>query len=198
MGFTPEQIKGRIKSVAKQNNADARTLMRIYMMERFLERLAQSEYEEHGDMAACVAVNEQGKLVAEDLWNGFDEDFQEAVQKYFSEKWNMPKKEDVVSEIIEKAVPVPDNSAQDYSDVPVYYEPFSYAKENDEVDLYRTSYRLNSECKQAIHGCVNNVPKKPRRIGGRWSVLDRLHIKQAERRQKDNAPQQEQERSRKS
>ena len=47
-------------------------------------------------------------------------------------------------------------------------------------------------------GCVNNVPKKPRRIGGRWSVLDRLHIKQAERRQKDNAPQQEQERSRKS
>ena len=44
MGFTPEQIKGRIKSVAKQNNADARTLMRIYMMERFLERLAQSEY----------------------------------------------------------------------------------------------------------------------------------------------------------
>lgn len=48
-----------------------------------------------------------------------------------------------------------------------------------------------------IDGCVNNMPKKPRRIGGRWSVLDRLHIKQAERRQKDNAPQQEQERSRK-
>ena len=352
------------------------------------EKFFLMEHEEHGDMAACVAVNEQGKLVAEDLWNGFDEDFQEAVQKYLSEKWNMPKKEDVVSEIIEKAAPVPDNSAQDYSDVPVYYEPFSYAKENDEVDLYRTSYRLNSECKQAIHeviadnydgmylgdgvvdqvvrqygmervgyilantlhhksydgrfspgnkewaeqvstpehnverrlvrfngffpkpqsgtylildeggyqvagqkgtwmvsdevevdgqrfvqmrseqtknpppsiilhesgafvtqtalgfdgeatrkmsaflqgpkpellhhqkffengtaerakesgteqnynmidGCVNNVPQKPRRIGGRWSVLDRLHIKQAERRQKDNTPQQEQERSRK-
>ena len=119
------------------------------------EKFFLMEHEEHGDMAACVAVNEQGKLVAEDLWNGFDEDFlQEAVQKYFSEKWNMPKKEDVVSEIIEKAAPVPDNSAQDYSDVPVYYEPFSYAKENDEVDLYRTSYRLNSECKQAIHEAI--------------------------------------------
>ena len=47
MGFTPEQIKGRIKSVAKQNNADARTLMRIYMMERFRERLAQSEYRDN-------------------------------------------------------------------------------------------------------------------------------------------------------
>ena len=118
------------------------------------EKFFLLEHEEHGDMAACVAVNEQGKLVAEDLWNGFDEDFQEAVKKYFSGKWNMPKKEDVVSEIIEKAVPVPDNSAQDYSDVPVYYEPFSYAKENDEVDLYRTSYRLNSECKQAIHEAI--------------------------------------------
>ena len=118
------------------------------------EKFFLLEHEEHGDMAACVAVNEQGKLVAEDLWNGFDEDFQEAVQKYFSEKWNMPKKEDVVSEIIEKAAPVPDNSAQDYSDVPVYYEPFGYAKENDEVDLYRTSYRLNSECKQAIHEAI--------------------------------------------
>lgn len=52
-------------------------------------------------------------------------------------------------------------------------------------------------CDLAICDSVN-VPKKPRRIGGRWSVLDRLHIKQAERRQKDNAPQQEQERSRKS
>ena len=118
------------------------------------EKFFLLEHEEHGDMAACVAVNEQGKLVAEDLWNGFDEDFQEAVQKYLSEKWNMPKKEDVVSEIIEKAAPVLDNSAQDYSDVPVYYEPFSYAKENDEVDLYRTSYRLNSECKQAINEAI--------------------------------------------
>ena len=118
------------------------------------EKFFLLEHEEHGDMAACVAVNEQGKLVAEDLWNGFDEDFQEAVQKYLSEKWNMPKKEDVVSEIIEKATPAPDNSAQDYSDVPVYYEPFSYAKENDEVDLYRTSYRLNCECKQAIQEAI--------------------------------------------
>ena len=44
MQLTPEQVKGRIKNVAKENKADARTLMRIYMMERFLERVASSQY----------------------------------------------------------------------------------------------------------------------------------------------------------
>ena len=48
-----------------------------------------------------------------------------------------------------------------------------------------------------IDGCVNTVPKKPRVIGGRVSVLDRLHIKQAERARKDNAQVQQQERTRK-
>lgn len=47
MQLTPEQVKGRIKNVAKQNNADARTLMRIYMMERFLERVAVSHYKDN-------------------------------------------------------------------------------------------------------------------------------------------------------
>lgn len=49
-----------------------------------------------------------------------------------------------------------------------------------------------------IDGCVNNVPKKPRVIGGRVSVLDRLHIKLAERAQKDKAQIQQQERTQKS
>ena len=47
MKLTPEQVKGRIKNVAKQNDADARTLMRIYMMERFLERVSVSSYRDN-------------------------------------------------------------------------------------------------------------------------------------------------------
>ncbi len=47
MRLTPEQVKGRIKNVAKMNKADARTLMRIYMMERFLERIASSKYKDN-------------------------------------------------------------------------------------------------------------------------------------------------------
>ena len=47
MQLTLEQVKGRIKNVAKENKADARTLMRIYMMERFLERVVSSEYKDN-------------------------------------------------------------------------------------------------------------------------------------------------------
>ncbi len=108
------------------------------------EKFFLLEHEEYGDEAACVAVNEHGKLVAEDLWNGFDEDFQDAVQEYFSEKKLMENVEQTV----------PDNSGQDYSDVPVYYESFSYAAENGEVDLYRISRQLNEECRNAIEEAI--------------------------------------------
>lgn len=47
MQLTPEQVKRRIKNVAKENKADARRFMRIYMMERFLERVASSQYKDN-------------------------------------------------------------------------------------------------------------------------------------------------------
>lgn len=46
MAFSQAQVKGRIKNIAKDKKADARILMRIYMMERFLERIANSAYSE--------------------------------------------------------------------------------------------------------------------------------------------------------
>ena len=46
MYLTPAQIKGRIKNVAKQNGSDPITLLRIYMMERFLERITYSKYKD--------------------------------------------------------------------------------------------------------------------------------------------------------
>lgn len=119
------------------------------------EKFFLLEHEEYGDMAACVAVNERGKLVAEDLWNGFDEAFQDAVKEYFAEKNPMPQKDEMASESVEQAAPVETENCQTASDIPVYYGSFSYAKERDEVDLYRTSYRVNGECKRAIEEAIS-------------------------------------------
>ena len=47
MGLTAAQAKGRIKNIAAKNGADARVLMRIYMMERFLERVSLSAYKDN-------------------------------------------------------------------------------------------------------------------------------------------------------
>lgn len=44
MKLTQDQVKGRIKSIARENNSDARVLLRIYMMDRFLERISHSRY----------------------------------------------------------------------------------------------------------------------------------------------------------
>ena len=46
MYLSPAQIKGRIKNIAKQNGTDPISLLRIYMMERFLDRISQSKYKD--------------------------------------------------------------------------------------------------------------------------------------------------------
>ncbi|MBQ0018462.1 MAG: nucleotidyl transferase AbiEii/AbiGii toxin family protein [Clostridiales bacterium] len=47
MKLSAEQIKGRIRNIAKENSADARALIRMYMMERFLERASVSAYKDN-------------------------------------------------------------------------------------------------------------------------------------------------------
>ena len=46
MYLTAEQLKGKIKNEAKSIHANAPTLLRLYMMERFLERVSLSPYRE--------------------------------------------------------------------------------------------------------------------------------------------------------
>lgn len=47
MKLTQAQLKGRLKSLAQKNHADARILIRMYMMERFLERVSISRYKDN-------------------------------------------------------------------------------------------------------------------------------------------------------
>lgn len=47
MSLSVAQIKERIKNIANKTGSDARFLMRIYMMERFIDRLSCSEYKDN-------------------------------------------------------------------------------------------------------------------------------------------------------
>lgn len=56
MQLTPEQVKGKIKNIAKEKKADARILMRLHMMERFLERVSLSRYKDNFIMKGGMLV----------------------------------------------------------------------------------------------------------------------------------------------
>ena len=45
--MTPEQIKGRLKNIAKAGNVNPNTLMKLFFYERFLERLSKSPYKDN-------------------------------------------------------------------------------------------------------------------------------------------------------
>ena len=71
MALTPAQVKGKIKSIASKSNADARLLMRIYMMERFLERLALSPYRDYFIIKGGILVT---SMVGVDMRSTMDID----------------------------------------------------------------------------------------------------------------------------
>ena len=75
----------------------------------------------------------------------------ESVKAYYVDSIGFAKLPDFFKE---RNMDLQKDDAKDYSDGSVYYEPFDYAKEHDEVDLYRTSSRINSECKQAIQKTI--------------------------------------------
>ena len=56
MMLTDAQLRGKIKNYAKENNADARVLMRLYMMERFLKRVSISKYRDNFIIKGGVLV----------------------------------------------------------------------------------------------------------------------------------------------
>ena len=75
---TAKQLKDLIRNLAKKNSADAQILMRNYMMERFLERIALSEYRDKfilkGGMlvAAIVGVDARSTMDLDATIKGTD------------------------------------------------------------------------------------------------------------------------------
>ncbi len=84
------QLKAKIKNLARQQCVDARILMRLYMMERFLERVAKSKYKNNfvlkGGMliSYLVGVNNRTTMDIDTTMENISLDKQD-VQKFLSE-----------------------------------------------------------------------------------------------------------------
>ena len=84
MKLSKEQLKGRLRNVANKNNADARVLLRQFMMERFLERLSKSKYRDNfiikgGTLVtAMMGVSLRSTMDVDTTIRGFDLSAEEA------------------------------------------------------------------------------------------------------------------------
>ena len=133
------------------------------------------EHTVYGEEAANVVLAEDGKVVVEQAYHGFDEDVKRQIREYLNPTL-------VVSETKNRQPNL---------------ENWQKAYENGEY--LRSAEMTEEQNYNMIDGRMNNLPSKPRKIGKRISVLDRLHLKQAEleRRNGKPAPQMDMERRRK-
>lgn len=111
------------------------------------------EHTTYGKNAAWVVVDGTGKLIVDQVTAGFDETVKEQIVSYLHPQETQEK----------RGKPVLENWQKSY--------------ENGE---YLRSAEITEEQNyNMIDGRMNNLPTKPRKIGTRTSVLDRLHLKQA-------------------
>lgn len=114
------------------------------------------EHTVYGKEAANVVLDEDGKVVVDQVYKGFDETVKKQIKEYLNPT-------PTVSEP-EKQKPLMENWQK-------YYENGEYLRSAEMTE--EQNYNM-------IDGRMNNLPSKPRKIGERISVLDRLHLKQAE------------------
>ena len=101
---TSKQLKDLIRNLSKKNSADAQILMRNYMMERFLERISVSEYQDKfilkGGMlvAAMVGLDARSTMDIDATIKGTDVDV-ETVEKVISDIVSVPLEDGVIFRI---------------------------------------------------------------------------------------------------
>ncbi len=111
---TAKQLKDLIRNLSKQKSADAQILMRNYMMERFLERISISKYQDKfilkGGMlvAAMVGIDARATMDMDATIKGANVNV-ESVESIITDILSVPLEDDVrfrikqISEIMDEA-----------------------------------------------------------------------------------------------
>lgn len=115
------------------------------------------EHTTYGASAANVVLDEDGKLVVDHVCNGFDETVQEQIREYLHPAPSLQEPEKQTGQRLE-----------------------TWQKYYENGEYLRSAEITEEQNYNQIDGRINNLPPKPRKIGKRISVLDRLHLKQAE------------------
>lgn len=112
------------------------------------------EHTTYGKDAANVVLDEEGKVVVEQAYHGFDDTVKKQINEYLHPMPFVQEPEKLPMENWQK-----------------YYENGEYLRSAEMTE--EQNYNM-------IDGRMNNLPSKPKKMGKRISVLDRLHLKLAE------------------
>lgn len=115
------------------------------------------EHTTYGNDAPNVVLDEAGKIVMDQVCHGFDETVQRRIKEYLNSE-----------------IPVEKTGKQKK------IAPESWQKYYENGEYLRSAEITEEQNYNMIDGCMNNLPAKPRKIGNRISVLDRLHLKQTQ------------------
>lgn len=128
------------------------------------------EHTTYGAQGANVVLDADGKIVADNVFHGFDEAVKQQIREYLNPQVQTPETD-------KKRMEKP--------------EMENWQKSYENGEYLRSAEMTEEQNYNMIDGRMNNLPGKPRKIGGRISVLDRLHLKQAEiaRRSGKSVPQ---------
>ena len=117
------------------------------------------EHTTYGAQGANVVLDADGKIVADNVFHGFDETVKQQIREYMNPQVQTPETD-------KKRMEKP--------------EMENWQKSYENGEYLRSAEMTEEQNYNMIDGRMNNLPGKPRKIGGRISVLDRLHLKQAE------------------
>ena len=123
------------------------------------------EHTTYGSDAAWIVLDEDGKLVVDNVYNGFDETVQKQIKEYLNPVQNITEPQKQEKPPLEK-----------------------WQKSYGNGEYLRSAEITEEQNYNMIDGRMNNLPSKPRKIGQRISVLDRLHLKQEEIAKRSGKP----------
>ena len=130
------------------------------------------EHEEYGTRAAYVILSEEGAVVMNDCYNGFDEEARRYIQNFMQQQAEQAQEQKKQQEMQAQAQTGQTQSGETQKKKP---ELANWQKVMDNGEYLRSAEMAEEANYNMIDGLMNNIPKKKDKNAPRRSVLKRLH-----------------------
>ena len=129
------------------------------------------EHEEYGTRAAYVILSEEGAVVMNDCYNGFDEEARRNIQNFMQQQAEQAQEQKKQQEMQAQAQTGQSQSGETQKKKP---ELANWQKVMDNGEYLRSAEMAEEANYNMIDGLMNNTPKKKDKNAPRRSVLKRL------------------------